>query len=105
MSVPACRTPCIALDNHLGNTLAAEGLAADEGLALDAGKEVADGGQGEEDTSGNQAGCVDYGAEELDDGHDGVCGGAHIVGRDLADEAIEGGRGRADSEQQGNLNE
>lgn len=104
-SVPVRRASYVALHNHLRDTLATKSFAADESLALDAGKEVADGGQGQEDTGGDQAGGVDDGAEELDDGHDGVGAGAHVVGRDLADEAIERGRGRADSEQQGDLNE
>lgn len=91
------------LNNHLCDALAAKSLAANKGLALDASEEVADGSQREEDTGSDKAGSIDDRAKELDDGHDGVGGGAEVVGRDLADEAIELAGGRADAEEQGNL--
>lgn len=94
-----------ALHNHLRNAGASEGLAADKGLALDASKEVAEGSQEQEDGGGNQtAGARDV-ADELQGGHDAVGSGAHVVGRDLADDFVKLARGWADSEEQGDLDE
>ena len=93
------------LHNHLRDTLAAERLAADKGLALDGGEQIADGGKGEEDARSDQTRVGPNGAEELQDGHDAVGGGAKIVGRDGADGGIELARGRANAEQQRDLDE
>lgn len=93
-------SPAVRLYNHLRNTRAAQGLASDEGLALDTGKGIARGREGEDDGGGNQGAGGNDDAEPLDDRHAGVGGGAHVVGRDLADRGVEGGRGRADSEQE-----
>lgn len=93
------------LDDHLGDALAAEGLGADEVLALEAGEGVADGGQGQEDGGGDQGAAAAEDAEVLDDGHDGVGSGAHVVGGDAADEGVELLGGRADAEEEGDLNE
>ena len=101
----AAATTAEHLDDHLGDTLTAEGLGADKVLALGGGEGVADGGQRQEDGGGDQRAATAEDAEVLDDGHDGVGGGAHPVGGDAADEAIELGRGRADAEQEGDLNE
>lgn len=98
------RLSSVFLDNHLGNTVTAEGLAADEGLATDTGEGVADRSEEEEDGSRDQARGDNQVAQELDNRHDKVGGGAEIVGRDLADKLVElAGRG-ADAQQQGNLN-
>ena len=93
------------LYDHLGDARAAEGLATDEGLTLDAGEQVAEGGNGEDDGGHDQGGGGDGQTEPLDEGHGTVRAGAHVVGRDLADRGIEGGRGRADSQEQRHLNE
>lgn len=93
------------LNNHLGDALATEGLGVDEVLATNASKEVAETGEGEEDTGGDQRRNGDEGAEELHDGHDNVGTSAHVVGGDLANEPVELGRGRADAEKQRDFNE
>lgn len=86
-----------SLNNHLRNTMTSEGLAANEGLALDAGQQVADSRQCQEHTSSDQTSGTADGAQELHDRHHGVCGGAEVVCRDLSDDLIELGRRRADS--------
>jgi hypothetical protein len=93
------------LDNHLGDTLATEGLATDKGLALDGGKEVADGCQSKEDSCGNQGRGSLQQTEEQDNGHDAVGSRTRPVGGDLANGIIELGGGGADSEQQRHLDE
>lgn len=94
-----------SLHNHLRNTLTTEGLAADKGLALDTGKQVAKSSQQQEDSSGNQAACTADIANELQSRHDAVGGCAHIIGRDLANRLIELAGGWADSEKKRDLDE
>lgn len=93
------------LYDHLSDTLATEGLAADKGLALDAREEVAEAGERQHHRRGDEAGRAGEQRQPLGQGHGAVRGGAHVVGRDAADGGIEGARGRADSQQQGHLNE
>lgn len=99
----ACNVFC--LDNHLSDALATESLGADKVLALDGGEGVADGRQEQEDGSGDQGAATAEDAQELEDGHDAIGGGAQPVGGDLADEAIELFRGRTDAQQQRHLDE
>lgn len=77
--------------------MASEGLAANEGLALDAGQQVADSCKCQEDTSSDQTGGAADGAEELDGCHHAVRGGAEVVCRDLSNDLIELRRRGADS--------
>lgn len=86
------------LDNHLRDTVATESLAPHECLSLDTRQRIADRSEQQED------GCCQErrwwgsdAAQELDDRHDEVGGGAHVVGRDLANESVELARGRADA--------
>ena len=94
-----------SLDDHLGDARAAEGLAPDEGLALDAGEQVAESGDGEDHSGHNQGGSSNRETEPLYEGHGTVGAGAHVVRRDLADRGVEGGRGRADSQEKRHLDE
>lgn len=93
------------LYNHLRHTCATQRLAADKGLALDASHKVASGREGEEHSGGNQARRARNDGEPVDNGHDGIGARAHVVRRDLADGGIEAGRGRADAQEQGHLDE
>lgn len=104
---PAAYEPCLgrreaelSLYDHLRNTLAAQRLAANKGLALDAGKKVGDSSQAKEHSSRDQArgGAVGQ-AQPLDNAHDSVGTSAHVVGLDFPDVGIERAGGRADSEQ------
>lgn len=94
-----------ALHNHLRNTGTSEGLAADKSLTLDASKEVAEGSNEQKDGGGNQTAGARNITDELQRGHDTVGSGAHVVGRDLADDFVKLARGWADSEEKGNLDE
>lgn len=106
---PSAGEPCpgrrseagLSLYDHLRNALSAQRLAANKGLALDAGKKVGHSSQSKEHSSGNQArgGAISQ-AQPLDQGHDGVGTSAHVVGLDFPDVGIERAGGRADSEQQ-----
>jgi hypothetical protein len=89
----------------LRNTLATEGLAANESLTLDGSKEVADGSDGQEDGGCDQSTGIGDDAEVQDNSHDGVDACAYPIRRDHADGIIELGRGRADAEEQGDLDE
>lgn|SRR5687768_14066017 len=93
------------LDNHLRDTLSTQGLAADERLALDTRSEVAECRQSEEHSGSNQSAGAVKQAEEDNDGHDGVGGGAHVVRGDLADGIVEFRGGWADAEEKGNFDE
>lgn len=104
LAIPLAACVC-RLDDHLGDALAAEGLAADKVLALETGKAIAERGEQKEDTSSNQARRHNQVAEKLDDGHDKVCGGAQVVGRDLANEGVKLGRRGADAKQQRDFDE
>lgn len=109
---PAACEPCPgrrreaepSLYDHLRDALAAQRLAADKGLALDAGKKVGNGSQAKEHSSRDQArgGAVGQ-AQPLDDAHDSVSARAHVVGLDFPDVGIERAGGRADSKQQRDL--
>lgn len=78
------------LYNHLRDTLTTQRLTADESLALDSREAVANCREEQEHTRRNQLrGRGRDAAQELDDGHDEVSGGAHPVGRDSANEGVE----------------
>lgn len=95
----------IRLYNHLRDTLTTKGLASNESLALDSGKEVAEGSEGEHDSGGDKAGSSPRNANELNRRHDSVGGGTGVVGRDLTEGGIEGGRGGAYSQEKRDLDE
>lgn len=91
--------------NHLSHTRAAERLGADELLVLDSGQEVAQRGGSQDDGFRDEGRGPRDDAEPLDESHDAVRGGAHVVGRDFAHVAIESARSRADAQQQRDLDE
>ena len=95
----------LPLHDHLGDAGATKSLAANKVLALEAGESVAKGRKQEEDGCGNESGCSVDEADELDGAHNSVSGSTHVVGRDSANEAVKLARGRADAEEQGNLDE
>lgn len=79
------------LYDHLCHTLSTQGLAADKGLVLDGGQEVAKSSEHEKDGSSKQTSSLGNCAQPLDQTHDTVDAGARVVGRDLADRGIERG--------------
>lgn len=93
------------LHNHLRDTLATQGLAANKFLLCDGGKAIEYSRDQEEHGGGDQARRSADKTDPLDSAEDHVDGGAHGVGGEAADELIELGGGRADSEEEGNLYE
>lgn len=84
-----------------------ERLAADKGLAFDACQEVADARERQEDGGGDERGGPSpvKQRQPLSKGHARVGGGAHEVGRDLADDVVELCRCGADAEEERHLDE
>lgn len=103
--IPSALNPILRSDNHLRHTLPAQRLAGGEALALESSQSVADGGNGQDDAGRDERGHLEHGRDKLDDGEDGVDGGAHVVGLEPADEGVELGRGRAYPQQQRYLDE
>lgn len=104
---PLAVSRVLALDlyNHLRDTCSTQCLASHKRLALERRQSVADTRERKEDAGDKEGrGAIDAGQED-DDGHDAVSGGARVVGRDLADEVVEGGRGRADAEEERDFDE
>lgn len=93
------------LYNHLRDARPPKRPAPDKGLLLESGEEVAGGGQGQEERGGDQRGGVHDQRQPLDEAHGAVGGSAHVVGRDLADGGVKRRRGRADSQEEGHLDE
>lgn len=93
------------LYNHLRHPRSTKRLASHKRLALDRRQDVAETRDRQEDAGDNEGrGAADAGQED-DDSHDAVGGGAHVVGRDLADGVVEGRRGRADAEKERHFDE
>lgn len=92
-------------NDHLRDTLAAKGLAADKLLALQTSQRVEEGGDREDDGGGDETRRASYETNPLDSTHGGVHGGAHVVGGEAADEGIELGGCRANTEEERYLNE
>lgn len=103
-SVDKCRK-AESLYDHLRHTLATERLRADKSLSLDACQEVTQGSGRQDDGLSDEGGRAGDDTEPLDDGHDTVRSSTHVVGRDHADIAVEDAGGRADAQQQGDLDE
>lgn len=93
------------LDYHLRDTVAAEGLAADKLLALQTSQRVEEGSDREDDGSRNETRGARYETNPLDSTHGGVHSRAHVVGGEAADEGIELGGSRANTEEERYLNE
>lgn len=93
------------LDDHLGNTSAAESLAANKGLAADSGEEVAESREHEEHGKNNQGAGSNSEADELNRRHDAIGGGAQVVCGNLSDKGVKlAGRG-ADAQQERDFDE
>lgn len=93
------------LYDHLRHALATERLGTDKGLSLDTRQQVARCRGRQHDGLGDQGRRAGDDAEPLDEGHDAVRGGAHVIGRDFADIAIEGAGCRTDAQKEGDLDE
>lgn len=92
-------------DDHLGDALSTQGLAPDEALTLETGQSVEDGSHEQNHRGGDQTRHSLRDAGPLDRAHDGVDRGPHVIRRDSSDERVELGGGRADAEEEGDLDE
>lgn len=91
--------PPTSLDDHLGNTSAAESLAANKGLAANSSKEVAQSREHEEHSEDDQGAGSNSEADELDRRHNTIGSGAQVVCGNLSDKGVKlAGRG-ADAQQ------
>lgn len=93
------------LDNHLCNSLSAECLTAHELLLLQSRQRIAKSCQSQNNSCRDQAAGIDYEAEPLNHRHDPVDCCSHVVRGESANKGIELGRGRADPEEKGDLDE
>jgi len=95
----------LSLYNHLGYACTPKRLAPLELLVLEPCKCVEDTRNQQKHSGCDQARCIAYEAGPLYDAHDEVDGGAHVVGMEFADEVIKRCRGRADAEEERDLEE
>lgn len=93
-------------DNHLGDTLSSERLTANEALPLESRDQIAHTSQEEENRRSEET-CrlVGNQCKPLNQAHDTIHAGAHVVGCEAADEHIEFLRRWADAEEQGHFDE
>lgn len=93
------------LNNHLRHTLSTQRLTALKLLSSEGCQSVKYGSNQQHNGGSDQTRGFGDDAEPLDEGHDGVDGGAHVVGCEPADEGVEFGGCRADSEEEGDFDE
>ncbi len=86
-----------SLDNHLCDALSTKRLAAHKLLLFQSSECVACSSEGQHNGGCNQAAGINYDAQPLDQGHDTVDAGSHVVCREATDESVEFGRGGADA--------
>jgi hypothetical protein len=104
---PPSGIPChpSILNNHLRNALSAQRLTRRKLLLLQPRERIKGRGNQQHDRSRDQARRVADDGEELDDAHDEVDGGAHVICLETADEGVEVLRGRADAEEKWDFDE
>jgi len=93
------------LNNHLGNTLSTQRLAAHEVLSFHGGNRIKDPSEEQQHSSGNQASGVWDNAQPLHDASSDVERGPSPEGLKPSDEGVERRRRRADTKQKGDLEE
>ena len=85
--------------------MAPQGLAPRKLLPLNGSNEIKDGGQQQKHRRSNQAGPPQKDAKPLHQTHDAVHARTHRIGREAAHEFVEAWGGRADAQQEGDLEE
>jgi hypothetical protein len=95
----------ILLNNHLRNPLPTQRLTRRKLLLLQPRERIESRSDQQHDRSRDQARGVADDGEELDDAHDEVDGGAHVVCLEAADEGVEVLRGGADAQQKRDFDE
>ena len=98
--------PSSKLDNHLCDTLSSQRLTADKALSLQSRNKVAyTCRQKENCCSEERRGSVRDQCKPLDQAHNTVHAGAHVVGREASDEHVKLLRRWADAKEKGDFNE
>ena len=99
--------PCLypSSNDHLRNALPAQRLTRRKLLLLQPRERIKRRGDQQYDRGRDQARRVPDDGEELDDAHDEVDGGAHVVCLEASDEGVEVLRGRADAQQERDFDE
>jgi hypothetical protein len=94
-------------NNHLCNALPTKSFASYELLVFQPRQCVKGGRDQQHHRSGDQtaASAVNDQTEPLHQAHDTIYASSHVVGGEATDEGVETGRGWADSEKKGNLDE
>jgi hypothetical protein len=95
----------IALDNHLCNTSATQGLASNKFLTLHSGKRIEDSGDIEEDGSSDQTASTSCQTGPLHTTETEVNGSSHPAGCEAADKVVKLGGGWANSKKEGDFDE
>jgi len=93
------------LHNHLRDSSTAERFTAHELILPQSSNGVEATGEEQDHRGSDERGRMYGDADELDDGHDAVDGGAHVICAELADEVVELARGRADAEEERHFDE
>jgi hypothetical protein len=101
------RCPCLhpSSNDHLRNALPAQRLTRRKLLLLQPRERIKGRGNQKHDRSRDQARRVADDGEELDDAHDEIDGGAHVVCLEAADEGVEVLGCRADAQQERDFDE
>jgi hypothetical protein len=92
-------------NNHLRNALPSKRLTIHKCLSPNTSQKIAQRGSQQHDRRSNQASDSRNDGQPLNKAHDAVDGRTHVIGLETADEAIEGGAGRADAQEEGDLDE
>jgi len=85
--------------------MATKSLATNKALLLQAGEGVERGGNEKEDSRCDEASGLENKRQPLDERHDPIDASTHKVGLETADEVVEARRGRADAQEQRDLEE
>ena len=95
----------MSLDDHLCNALSTERLTAHKLLLFQPRQRVARSCEKQHNRCSNQAAGINYDAQPLNQGHDTIDSGAHVVRGEAADEGVELCRCRADSQEERDFDE
>jgi len=96
-------SPTSHLNNHLRNTLSTKRLTTNETLTFNTSQRVERSRNRQKHSRSNQTRCAKNQAQPLNEPHDAIKPGSHVIRREAFHEGIEFGGGRADSEQKRNF--
>ena len=88
-AVPTHVSVSVDLDDHLCDALPPQSFTAHESLPFQPCNAVAYSGDHQENSCRNETRCGHNDTQELEYGHDGVDGAAHVIGCEATDEGVE----------------